>query len=173
MTASRLKPTDPQRIIRALEVFEATGRGLAELQLEAGGPALPALAEATRIALVPDRGWLTERIARRARQMLTEGGIEEVTTLVSLGLAAVLPVMKAIGVAEIGAFSTDEAQSRTPRWRLSSRPGTTPSGRRPGSGVRCEIGPWSIRRKWNRRHSRAVSDRAGHPSPPQSSIHPH
>ncbi len=103
-TALRLKPTDPQRIIRALEVLEATGRPLAELQSEATGPAHPGLVRALRFALVPDRAWLTERIARRARQMITEGGIEEVNALVALGLPAERPVMKAIGVAEIGAF---------------------------------------------------------------------
>lgn len=108
-TAARLRPTDPQRIIRALEVFETTGRPLAELQSEVGGPALPALSVATRIALVPDRGWLTERIARRARQMLTEGGIEEAKSLIALGLPAERPVMKAIGVAEIGTLLAGQA----------------------------------------------------------------
>lgn len=107
-TAARLKPTDPQRIVRALEVFEATGRSITALQTETGGPALPELDRAQRIALVPDRAWLGERIVRRARQMLGEGGIDEVRALVALGLATGLPVMKAIGVAEIRALNAGQ-----------------------------------------------------------------
>lgn len=104
LTALQIEPTDPQRIVRALEVFEATGRPLAALQAETSGPAHPALAGAMRIALVPDRPWLAVRILGRTKQMLAGGGIEEVRTLRQLGLASSLPVMKAIGVAEIAAL---------------------------------------------------------------------
>lgn len=104
VTAMKLNPTDPQRIVRALEVHEATGRSLALLQAETSGPAHPALIEALRVALVSDRPWLAVRILHRAKHMLAVGGIEEVRALRELGLEPSLPIMKAIGVAEIGAF---------------------------------------------------------------------
>ncbi len=142
ITASRLSPTDPQRIVRALEVFEATGRPLAALHAETRGPAHPALSQALRIALVPDRAWLTERIARRARQMLGEGGTEEVKSLVALGLPAELPVMKAIGVAEIGAFLT--GQSPLADTEAAIIHSTRRYAKRQATWIRGQMGDWTL-----------------------------
>src|SRR6266478_3889217 len=75
-TAARLKTTDRQRIQRALEVYEISGRPLAELQGRRGAGDVP---EFLTFALVPsDRAELHRRIAARFDAMLAAGLIDEV-----------------------------------------------------------------------------------------------
>jgi len=111
--AAGIRPSDRSRILRAMEVFEATGRSLAAWRAR---PATPILdpAKAERIVLDPDRAILHERIARRAEAMIHHGAIEEARALGELGLSPDLPAMKAIGVRELldhlaGKLSMDEA----------------------------------------------------------------
>lgn len=101
--AARLEPGDSQRILRALEVLEATGRSLALWQTApADGP--PARLRFLTILLSPPREWLYGRCEGRLRTMLEEGAVEEVRRLTAMGLAADLPAMKALGVKEIGEY---------------------------------------------------------------------
>ncbi len=111
--AAGIRPSDRSRILRAMEVFEATGRSLAAWRAR---PATPILdpAKAERLILDPDRAILHERIARRAEAMIHHGAIEEARALAKLGLSPDLPAMKAIGVRELldhlaGKLSVDEA----------------------------------------------------------------
>jgi tRNA dimethylallyltransferase len=98
--AAEIRPSDRSRILRALEVFEATGRSLAAWQARPAKPILdPATAE--RVVLDPERAVLHERIARRAEAMIHQGAVEEVRALGALALSADLPAMKAIGVREL------------------------------------------------------------------------
>jgi tRNA dimethylallyltransferase len=111
--ASTLRPTDSQRIVRALEVIDASGRSIIEWQKETGRPLINAEA-ARKIVIEPDRKWLGERIASRFGSMMKSGAIEEVKALLSLGLPNDLPAMRAIGVSEIaemlaGRLSTEQA----------------------------------------------------------------
>jgi tRNA dimethylallyltransferase len=99
--ARRLKGTDPQRVIRALAVMKATGRSLATYQDEAVKPLLKGW-RLERLVLNPERDVLRERIARRFEAMLENGAVEEVEALLARKLHPSLPVMKAIGVREIG-----------------------------------------------------------------------
>jgi tRNA dimethylallyltransferase len=100
-TAARLKVADPQRLIRALTVKRATGRKLSGFQNEhAAGFLGDFLVE--RMVLDPERDILRQRIALRFEQMFAEGAVAEVEALRALQLDASLPVMKAIGVREIG-----------------------------------------------------------------------
>ena len=78
--AARLHPTDRQRILRALEVVEATGRSLASFQQEPHRR-LPLAGPVRGIALLPDRSLLHARIQARLERMLEEGVIEEVAAL--------------------------------------------------------------------------------------------
>lgn len=103
-TAAKLKPSDPQRIVRALEVMEATGRGLAEWQRAAHQAPDPMMRSAVRVRLMPDRSWLAQRIAARTGDLISDEGVDEVRRLLDLKLDPTLPAMKAIGVAEIGAM---------------------------------------------------------------------
>ncbi len=108
-TASRLAPTDRQRIQRALEVLQATGRPLSAWLAEpAAGPASPE--RIVRIALEPaDRGALHARIAQRFDRMLHEGLLEEVERLRARGdLHAGLPSMRSVGYRQAWQFLAGE-----------------------------------------------------------------
>ncbi|MFQ0812923.1 tRNA dimethylallyltransferase [Brucella anthropi] len=101
--AATLQPSDSQRIVRALEVLEATGKSLLDWQ-QTKGQALVDDGSARKIVLLPDRTWLSERIATRFSLMWDNGAIDEVRALLALDLDPALPAMKAIGVREITAF---------------------------------------------------------------------
>jgi tRNA dimethylallyltransferase len=102
--AARLNPNDRQRIIRALEVFEGTGRPLDYWQRVAQSEAVLAGAGVDRIFLNPDRKTLYGRADQRFARMVKEGGVEEVKALLAKGFDTGKPIMKAIGVREIAAF---------------------------------------------------------------------
>ena len=95
--AARLRPSDPQRIVRALEVIDATGRSLADWQREVGPPLVP-LAAARALVVAPDRAALRQRIERRFGAMLAAGALEEARAVAALGLDPALPAMKALGL---------------------------------------------------------------------------
>jgi len=101
--AARLRPTDPQRVTRALEVIEATGRSLGEWQREPGQPVLAA-DQAERLVVTVDRDELYARCDRRFEIMLETGALEEVERLAALGLDPGLPAMRAIGVRPLMQF---------------------------------------------------------------------
>lgn len=103
--AARIRPSDPQRLIRALEVVEASGRSLADWQqagaalTEAeGGPLTRPFA---MIVLEPPRAALYARCDRRFENMLVEGALAEVEALLALELDPALPAMKAVGVSDL------------------------------------------------------------------------
>lgn len=106
--AARLKPSDPQRIVRALEVIDATGISLAEWQ---GGNAPPILDwnAARKLVIAPEREPLYAAINARFDQMVGAGAIEEVRALMALGLDPGLPAMRAHGVRELAAYLRGEA----------------------------------------------------------------
>jgi tRNA dimethylallyltransferase len=114
--AARLMPTDPQRIVRALEILESTGRSLAEWQRAPGRPAL-AEAEAERLLLLPPRETHGTAIDTRFDAMMIAGALDEVRAMLALGLSAELPIMRALGVAPLaahlaGGLSLDAAVAR-------------------------------------------------------------
>ena len=80
-SAGRLHPHDQRRIIRALEVFELTGQPLSKLQTQL---ARPACDQPKRVFWIsPPRDWLYQRVDIRVDQMIRDGLIEEVKTLMS------------------------------------------------------------------------------------------
>jgi tRNA dimethylallyltransferase len=96
-TAGEIRISDRQRILRALEVVEATGVGLADWRNEPGNPALRE-GEYHAIFLEVDREALGERIDARFDKMLAEGALDEVRKLKARNLDPRMPVMKAHGV---------------------------------------------------------------------------
>jgi tRNA dimethylallyltransferase len=100
--AARLKVVDPQRLTRALAVKRATGRKLSSFQDGHAAGLLADFSSVERLVLDPDRDVLRQRIALRFVAMFAGGAIEEVEALRRLDLDPSLPVMKAIGVREIG-----------------------------------------------------------------------
>ncbi len=94
--AARIHPNDPQRIIRALEVIELTGRPLSAQQIGVAGR-LPW--RVLKLALVPrSRAVLHRRIGERFLGMVEAGFIDEVRRLHDRpGLTAAHPSMRAVG----------------------------------------------------------------------------
>lgn len=101
--AARLRPTDPQRIVRALEVLEATGVSLARWQETPGEPVLRS-SETHAFVVSPPREELRERIDTRFDAMMRDGAVDEVQSLRALGLDPDLPVMRALGVRPLMEF---------------------------------------------------------------------
>ncbi|MFZ2019865.1 MAG: tRNA (adenosine(37)-N6)-dimethylallyltransferase MiaA [Methyloceanibacter sp.] len=115
--AAKLRSSDPQRIVRALEVIDATGVSLSEWQ---GAPAAPALLadDVLRFVIAPEREPLYAAIDARFDRMIENGAIEEVEALLALGLDDSLPAMRAHGVRELraylaGANSLEDAQTKS------------------------------------------------------------
>ena len=100
-TASQLRPSDPQRVLRAYEVFEATGRPLARWQKEIGRPVLEGLTLA-KFVLDISRPELRSRIETRFHAMMIGGAVEEAAMLE--GLDPALPAAKILGLREIWAL---------------------------------------------------------------------
>ena len=98
--AARLRPTDPQRVTRALEVLEGTGRSLAHWQDRPGEPVL-AEHDALRLVVMPDREELYRRCDTRFAQMMEQGAMHEVGILAQMNLEPGLPAMRALGVAPL------------------------------------------------------------------------
>lgn len=105
--ASRLKPSDPQRIVRALEVVEATGRSLSWWQSVPGTPILHAEA-CERIVVSPDKETVQRRADERFDRMIETGAVDEVKRLLLRELSPELPVMRALGVPQLAAYLRGE-----------------------------------------------------------------
>jgi tRNA dimethylallyltransferase len=101
--AARLRPSDPQRIIRALEVWDATGRSLGEWQELAGTPLLGA-EEADMLYVATPRETTYARCDARVDEMIEAGALEEVRHLAALDLPPDRPAMRAHGVPHLTAF---------------------------------------------------------------------
>ena len=136
LTAAGLRPTDPQRVVRALEVFAATGRPLAPFQAIRSPPLLPA-ARWVGVALTPEREELRRAIDARFDRMMEMGALAEVERLASRGLDPALPAMRALGVPPLlahlaGALSGEEAAAQ-------SKAGTRAYAKRQGTFARQQL----------------------------------
>lgn len=99
--AARLDRADRSRIARALEVVRSTGRTLAEWQRERSGGVAHSIT-LHPVVLLPPRAELYVRCDRRFAAMIERGALDEVAALRARGLDPALPVMRAIGVRELG-----------------------------------------------------------------------
>lgn len=95
--ADRLAPHDTQRIVRALEVIEQTGKSLADWQQIPGVPVIDA-ANSVRFLVTLDREDLHARADARFDRMIASGALDEARDLEALQLDPDLPAMRAIGV---------------------------------------------------------------------------
>jgi tRNA dimethylallyltransferase len=114
-SAKRIHPNDPQRIQRALEVYEITGKSLTELWHEQARESLPY--RRVKIALMPaDRVDLRKLIERRFDAMLDAGLVEEVEKLYQReDLTADLPAIRAVGYRQVWAMLAGEYDTKTMR----------------------------------------------------------
>ncbi|QQZ29712.1 tRNA (adenosine(37)-N6)-dimethylallyltransferase MiaA [Thiothrix subterranea] len=108
VAAQRIHPNDPQRLQRALEVFELTGKSLTELQQATWHAACPYAL--FKIALIPEnRAWLHTRLEQRFDQMLSQGVVDEVRQLLTRGdLNTHLPAIRAVGYRQIWDYLINE-----------------------------------------------------------------
>jgi tRNA dimethylallyltransferase len=107
VAAGRIHRNDPQRTLRALEVWESTGRRLSALQ-EGAGEAMPY--RAIKLVRCPDsRTVLHQRINQRFLAMLQHGFVEEVEGLVARGdLVPEMPSMRSVGYRQVWAWLRGE-----------------------------------------------------------------
>ncbi len=105
LIAARLHPNDPQRVGRALEVWRLTGVPLSEWQARGREQAAPDVGRVLKLALMPERALLRERIAERYALMLEQGFVGEVEALRARGdLHLGLPSMRAVGYRQVWEF---------------------------------------------------------------------
>lgn len=97
--ATRLSSRDGQRIIRALEVYEATGKLLSYWQSQKTKPLLDG-STVEKLLLLPERALVYRHIEERFDKMVANGALDEVRNLAKLDLPPSMPAMKAIGVPE-------------------------------------------------------------------------
>jgi tRNA dimethylallyltransferase len=106
ISEARIAPADRTRLIRALEVWLATGKPLTAWQTDTQ----PTLAPGTwrAVALEPDREALYARCDARLEAMVRDGALDEVARLTARRLSPNQPVMKAVGVRELAACLAGE-----------------------------------------------------------------
>ncbi len=127
VSAARIHPNDPQRLVRALEVYRVSGKSMTahheqQIAQSADGSAsgqgqLPYTV--ANLAIAPaDRKVLHDRIALRFGQMLEQGFLDEVLALRSrTDLHAGLPAIRAVGYRQVwdhldGKLTREEMQER-------------------------------------------------------------
>jgi tRNA dimethylallyltransferase len=103
---SAIHPNDRQRIVRALEVYELTGKPLSRWQKEHAFGDEPY--EALKIGLNRERAELYDRINRRCERMIQDGLLEEVRGLVAKGYSLDLKPLRSVGYRQMGAVVRGE-----------------------------------------------------------------
>ncbi len=127
VSAARIHPNDPQRLIRALEVYRVSGMSMTAHREQQTAQSTEAAASGRQqlpytvanLAIAPaDRKVLHQRIALRFEQMLDQGFLDEVLALRSRGdLHSGLPSIRAVGYRQVwdhldGKLTRDEMQER-------------------------------------------------------------
>lgn len=112
-SAARIHPNDPQRLQRALEVYELTGVPLSEFLARGSGEAFPY--HAVEMVVMPaEREVLRERIAVRFKTMLKMGFIEEVERLYRRGdLSPEMPSIRCVGYRQAWGYLAGEHDAET------------------------------------------------------------
>ena len=123
LAAARIHPNDPQRIQRALEVYEISGKPLSSFFNEAQGEDLP-YQKIKLIIAPPDRKILHGIIAQRFRNMLKQGLINEVEALYRRGdLSEKMPSIRAVGYRQVWAYlqGEDDLETMTEKAIIATR----------------------------------------------------
>lgn len=118
ISAARLQPNDSQRLQRALEVWELTGKPLSQWHAEQAPPEPPPYRLLQLAVSPPDRHLLHQRIEQRFDLMLEQGLIDEVTRLRARpDLHADLPSMRAVGYAQVWSYLDGDIDATEMRLR--------------------------------------------------------
>lgn len=121
-SAARLHPNDEKRIVRALEVYQSTGKTITQHNLET--QAIPPRYDALTLALTFERREdMWSRIDRRVDQMMDQGLVAEVQGLLDSGVPAKCTAMQAIGYKEMAAalLSGGDVRASAEEIQLRSR----------------------------------------------------
>ena len=121
-SAARLHPNDEKRIVRALEVYQSTGKTITQHNLET--QAIPPRYDALTLTLAfRRREDMWSRIDRRVDQMMDQGLVAEVQGLLDSGVPAKCTAMQAIGYKEMAAalLSGGDVRSAAEEIQLRSR----------------------------------------------------
>ena len=112
-SAARIHPNDPQRVQRALEVYEITGKPLTDFFKEAEAQQIPF--HKIKLIIAPDnRKILHQRIATRFHKMLELGLIEEIQGLRQRrDLDETMPSIRAVGYRQVWSYLQDEYDYET------------------------------------------------------------
>ncbi len=140
--AGTLRSGDRQRIVRALEVVDASGRSILDWKEGRGRPLIDH-DSARFIVLEPDRAELVRRIDQRFDSMIEAGALREVEALAALRLDPLLPAIKAIGVRELQAALAGEMPMAEAIER--SKIATRQYAKRQSTWFRNQLGPHWIR----------------------------
>lgn len=139
-TTADLDLNNPRRVLRAREVLDATGIGLADWKARTPPPVVP-LTAATAIALTPPRDWLYARCEARFDAMLAGGALDEVRAVMAMDLPAASPSLRAVGAPELMAHlaghltleaAADSAKTETRRY-----------AKRQLTWIRNQMGAWT------------------------------
>lgn len=103
-SAARIHPNDERRVVRALEVWETTGRPLSEAQAQRRGDDKRSPYRLCLIGLTMDRAALYRRIDERVDAMLAAGLVGEVQALLDAGVPRTAVSMQGLGYKEIAAY---------------------------------------------------------------------
>jgi len=121
--AARIHPNDPQRVQRALEVYEISGQSLSSFFKSQVDNELPY--QAIKLIIAPtDRKILHDIIAQRFRAMLAQGFVEEVQGLYQRGdLTELMPSMRAVGYRQVWAYlqGIDDFDTMTEKAIIATR----------------------------------------------------
>lgn len=136
--AMRIRKTDSQRVVRALEVLDSSGRSILQWQAMRDEP-LVDLDTARAAVLEVPRDLLVERIGRRFDEMVENGAIAEVEALLARKLGDDMPAMKAIGVREFRAVleGTESLDAAIERAKIATRQ----YAKRQATWFRHQLGP--------------------------------
>lgn len=138
-SVAALDADNPRRVLRAWEVLEGTGKGMAQWHAETPAPLVP-LDQAIAIKLVPDRGWLYARCDQRFELMIEAGVLDEVKAVMAMDLPESAPGLKAVGAPELMAHlrgeiplaeAIDRAKMETRRY-----------AKRQSTWLRNQMGDW-------------------------------
>jgi tRNA dimethylallyltransferase len=104
--ATRIEAGDRQRLLRAVEVWDATGKALSDWQADTRPVLAPGAWRA--VVMEPPREALYARCDARMGAMVRQGALEEVAALMARGLDPMLPAMKAVGLRELASHLAGE-----------------------------------------------------------------
>lgn len=132
LSANRLHPNDVRRVVRAIEVFELTGKSISEQTQEESEQPFSILP----LAISIPRNVLYERLEKRVHHMIRAGLVEEVSQLLRNGVTPQMQSMQGIGYKELIPVVEDNIPLEKAVWQIILN--TRHYAKRQGTWLRTE-----------------------------------